>query len=174
MLKLDKETGRILKRKSFVYPETLNYGFVSGGVNPIIKGDMFFSFFHTFTEYLNINGEKKRIYHIGVALFENKFPFYIRKISEKPIYSAINSNPSALGDYIIFPGSAEFENGKWSILCGKNDNELTLIEISSIDLEENLVQISNPVFLDKIKWRIAQFYSILRRKLLSFYLKIKQ
>lgn len=174
LLKLDKETGRILKRKSFVYPETLNYGFVSGGVNPIIKGDMFFSFFHTFTEYLNINGEKKRIYHIGVALFENKFPFYIRKISEKPIYSAINSNPSALGDYIIFPGSAEFENGKWSILCGKNDNELTLIEISSIDLEENLVQISNPVFLDKIKWRIAQFYSILRRKLLSFYLKIKQ
>jgi hypothetical protein len=174
LLNIDKETGRVLKRNSFVYPLTINYGFVSGGVNPILIGDMFYSFFHTFTEYLNSSGVKKRIYHIGAALFENKFPFYIRKISEKPTYSAINSSPSEFGDYIIFPGSAELENGKWKIFCGKNDNELTSIEISSLDLEKSLVQISNPVLLDKIRWGLVKYYSISRKRLLSFYLKIKK
>jgi predicted GH43/DUF377 family glycosyl hydrolase len=173
LLNIATDTGRILKRNRFLYSRKLNYGFISGGIHPILIGNDFLSFFHTFTDTLNSNGVKKRVYHIGAALFENKFPFHIQKISEKPIYSAINSGPSEFGDYIIFPGSAELENGKWKLFCGKNDTELTSIEISSSNLEENFIQISKPVLLDKIRWDIYKLYSLTRRKLLSMYLRIK-
>lgn len=172
LLKIKCETGEILRKKRCVYPRNLNYGFISGGANPVLKDDFLYSFFHTFTEIKALKGEKKRNYHIGVALIDKNYPFLIRKISEYPIYSSTASNPSNLGDYIIFPGSVSYENDTWQIFCGKNDEELVTIEMETSELARNLILITTASLFHKIKIDLIHLYFQIRRKGLSFYIRI--
>ncbi len=169
LLKIDKISGQILSKKKMHYKNEIDFGFVSGGANPIIHKGQYYSFFHTFTFGSSIN----RIYHIGLAIFEAQYPFIIKEISFKPILSAGQKEKSQNGHHVIFPGSARKVKNGWEICCGKNDKAIVDVFLKDNDIIKSLNSISPPSFITFFLVTSKQTWFSITNFLNVRYLKIK-
>lgn len=103
------------------------YGYLRGGASPVLHKGEYWHFFHGMSE---IDG--KRLYSIGVAVFEARPPFRITKVTHEPLDVAV---PDAAGFGCIFPCGAFHENGHWVVSCGVQDRWIELRYYSDQQLD---------------------------------------
>lgn len=103
------------------------YGHLRGGASPVLHQGEYWHFFHGMSE---VNG--KRLYSIGVAVFEARPPFRIIKVTHEPLDVAV---PDSAGFGCIFPCGAFHEDNHWVISCGVQDrwSELRYYSDQQID-----------------------------------------
>ena len=139
VFEFDLNNGAVKKEYITYFSSPWKAGNISGGASPILHPDgKLYAFFHSWTA----DDQKRRTYHMGVYVFENRPPFRIKQISGVPLLSAEDhdrSSPS--GHAVIFPGSAFFEpaTNEWIIAAGYNDQECVLLRFNHEAIELSLV-----------------------------------
>ena len=114
------------------------WGEIRGGTNPVKVGNLWWTFFHSSTDWRLLDG--KRCYHMGALAFEETGGggFELARISKKPIlsgtYHGFPYDPRF--PICVFPGGAEYMDGEWFIVYGINDIECGWIRIPHASLEE--------------------------------------
>lgn len=107
------------------------HGEPRGGTNPILVGDEYWSFFHSFTPWKY----PRRRYHMGAYAFEAKPPFKVTRMTILPLLSASAQDPTRDPLPItIFPCGALIENEQWLVVFGVNDLRCGWIRIPHEDL----------------------------------------
>lgn len=115
-----------------------HWGEIRGGTPPILYENNWWHFFHSHTSH----GSDKRLYHMGVLVFESIPPFRVVKISSKPILSA-NWDTTSPGAHwaSVFPGGAIQQEDKWHLAIGEHDHTLAIYSYNHKDIEELLISI---------------------------------
>lgn len=118
------------------------YGELRGGTPPILVNDEYFSFFHS--SYYD-ESIKKKVYVMGLYVFEAVPPFAITKISKIPLAIGDSTDPKAPKHFaVVFPCGAIFDGTKWIVSCGINDYKSEFLEFNhKALLENNLTKVSS-------------------------------
>lgn len=169
VFEFDPNNGAVKKEYITYYSSSWKTGNISGGASPVKHFDgNWYSFFHSWTD----DDQKKRTYHTGVYLFEDKPPFRIKQISCKPLLSASDphgSSPS--GHAVIFPGSAVFDivSNDWLIAAGYNDEKCVLLRISHSDVQASLVQVNTVNKFSRLaRQQFRRFATAIKKRLSAF------
>ena len=113
-----------------------DWGEPRGGTPPILVDGNYWSFFHSSKSY---NKEGKKLYHMGVYVFEGAPPFKPLLISSQPILSG---NPRAKKvlwkNVAVFPCGAIFDGTDWMVSYGYNDYCIKVAKINHSWLKETL------------------------------------
>lgn len=122
-------------------PVKWNYGFARGGTPPLEYDGHLLRFFHS-----RINSEPGLIpwrYFVGAYLMENKPPFKVVHVSQKPIiYGSevddLNKDDRKSAKYrkqnVVFPAGVILRNGHWILSLGVNDCQCAVVKIKPEDL----------------------------------------
>lgn len=108
-----------------------NHGPIRGGTPPVKVGDEYLTFFHSSTPWQG----KRRRYHMGAYAFSAEPPFYITRMTLKPLLSGSQHDPWSPGlPLVVFPGGAIYRGDKWLVVFGVNDCACGWIEIPHQEL----------------------------------------
>jgi len=121
--------------KKFVSPQKIywEYGAIRGGTPPIMIGDTFYSFFHSY----EIKNKAERLYHIGAYSFKLTNGFKIANFTRKPILSGKIEEIYKMRA-VVFPCGAIYDGNKWIVSYGEDDKDLRIMEISHKELLEKM------------------------------------
>lgn len=124
------------------------FGFPSGGTPPVPFGDDFLlTFFHA---YMPDNRFHRR-YNMAAALIENKPPFAVKFVSERPLLEASEQEPLAddprWNPLCVFPCGVIQEGHLWHVSSGVNDCRcaVTSIPTKNLNLSPYVMQSNNLV-----------------------------
>lgn len=114
---------------------TCPFGQPRGGTQPISYGDRWLRFFHV---QENKHNDRTRFkYHVGCLVMENKPPFQIKKVSQKPVYSG---NEQYFPNWkfwkwnVAYPGGAIKQGDDYMVSIGVNDSACAGLLVSEKDL----------------------------------------
>jgi predicted GH43/DUF377 family glycosyl hydrolase len=95
------------------------YGIISGGSSPILIGDEYLSFFHSWRETAS---HGPRIYYVGAYTFQDKPPFGILRYTTSPLWQKdFYTTPSPSKHKVLFPTSAFLDKDDVIMVYGEND-----------------------------------------------------
>jgi len=98
------------------------------GSNPILKDGVYYNFFHSSIPWKN----QKRQYIMGYYTFDSTPPFKIIEISKNPILWGNETDHRFLPNFnpiVVFPCGAIYENNKFHVSFGINDEKTGIIQI---------------------------------------------
>lgn len=114
----------VVARYETDYPTHWKWGELRGGTNPILIGDEYLAFFHSSVPWKTIPryGERRR-YFMGAYTFEAKPPFRVLRVSQKPMLTGSEYDPTIPGSpAVVFPcGLAQEPSGSLYVTYGIND-----------------------------------------------------
>lgn len=135
---IPKKGRRFLTFKNPELKLPWKFGEPYGGTPPILIGDEYFTFFHSFTPWVT----PRRRYHMGAATFDAKPPFSLKRICVRPILSGSENDPRLYGGPpCIFPCGALHRNAEWLVVFGVNDENCGWIKIPHAELESLMVPV---------------------------------
>ena len=109
------------------------FGVPQGGTNPFLCGDELITFFHSYTAWKTT----RRRYFMGALAFKASPPFSVTRFTPNPLLVGSESDLRELnGPLVVFPCGALFENHKWLVSFGINDEKCGWIEIPHDDLSK--------------------------------------
>lgn len=129
---LDVETGAVVQEYETPGIKNWPYGSLSGGTPPLLVGDRFVSFFHSYVPH----AYRCRRYSMSAYEFEAKPPFKILRVSQKPL--AYGSAKDGYADdprfngwqpLVTFPSGLVFHDDKYLVSVGINDHLSTLFSM---------------------------------------------
>jgi predicted GH43/DUF377 family glycosyl hydrolase len=132
----DLENSNVSAEYIVKKPTVWSWGELRGGTPPVLIDRKYWSFFHSSMPY---NKQGKKLYHMGVYVFDAKPPFKPRLISSEPILSG---NPKAKKvlwkNVAVFPCGAIFNGTDWVVSYGYNDYCIKVAKINHQWLKETL------------------------------------
>lgn len=94
----------------------------SGGTPPVRVGEEFFSFFHSSAVPPASVAYPDRVYYMGAYAFEARPPFRFTRFTPRPL--AVGAFTRTMRNRpVVFPCSAQYDGGTWTIAYGFNDEE---------------------------------------------------
>jgi hypothetical protein len=110
------------------------YGEPFGGTSPILLGDKYLTFFHSWTADTDDYRRSPRIYHIGAYIFNSKPPFNVLSYLPSQLeYDDMNiqyNKDTPTGHKVRFPMS-RLSDGEYIILTfGEDDIHTKIIRIN--------------------------------------------
>lgn len=132
VLKISGETD--LWSYETVNPIEWSGGYARGGASPVLVGKEYYHFFHGMKEV-----RSRRRYSVGVAVFEAKPPFRIKRLTPDPIMGG-NFKLGQFTD-IIFPCGAVLVGNEWIISGGIADKYSEIRAYPFDEIERTLVKV---------------------------------
>ena len=129
---LDLDTGTVVQEYVTEGIKNWPYGSLSGGTPPLLIGDRFITFFHSYVPH----AYRCRRYNMSAYEFRAKAPFDILRVSQKPL--AYGSAKDGYADdprfngwqpLVTFPSGLVFHDDKYLVSVGINDHLSTLFSI---------------------------------------------
>ncbi len=123
------------------------WGEVRGGTQAFLIDGYYLSFFHTSMVMKTVHSKGKAMphYFMGAYIFEKKPPFYVKKISPKPIVGKNFYNGPSHQTWkplrVVFPGGYVFDEKYIWIAYGRQDHEIWIIKLDKKGLLESLVPV---------------------------------
>lgn len=145
ILQPNLETGICQRIASTQLPFSWNWGEIRGGTPAYPAEGGLLTFFHSSQELPAASFFGKKIgrnYAMGAYLFENSFPFTIKKITSFPIGSVedyMNKNRRK----VIFPAGMVIDDHLIHVVWGKNDTGICLSTFDKEKLLSSMAKLSN-------------------------------
>lgn len=113
-------------------------GLLRGGASPVLVGDEYWSFFHG---SLDRPGTPRRVYSLGLYVFEAKPPFRPLWYTPEPLmWPDESTRPPNLAVSVVFPCGAVRRGDSWLVSMGVHDRWIDIAEFEHAGLKRVLVK----------------------------------
>jgi hypothetical protein len=125
-----------------------SFGEIHGGTPSLKDGDSYFGFFHSWKDLKSIQSKGEKISHffMGAYLFNEKPPFELTHISDKPIIGKTFFHGPDYETWkpikAIYPGGFVFTKKHVWVVYGRQDHECWVVKMDKKALIQSLISVN--------------------------------